>query len=81
VTNVHVFDALDEAILLITLRMGFTDQTLDVRLERVTKRSQKSSNGGPGGSAKPVCKRTQTAASVDSMALGIATGILLNELG
>lgn len=79
-TNVHGFDALKEAILLIALRMRFTDETLDVRLERVTKRSQKSSNRRPGGSAKPVRKRTQAAASVDSMALGITTGILVNKL-
>ena len=79
-TNAHGFDTLDEAILLIALRMRFADQTLNVRLERVTKWSQKSSNGGPGRPAKPVGKRTQTATSIDSMPFGIATGILLNEL-
>jgi len=80
-TNVHGFDPLDEAILLITLRMGIANQTLDVRLERVAKRPQKSSNGGSRRPPKPVCKRTKAAASVDSMTFGIATGILVNKFG
>ncbi len=77
-TNAHGFDTLDEALLLSTLRMRFSDQSLNVRLERVTKWPQKSSNGGPGSPAKPVGKRTQTATSIDSMPFGITTGSLLN---
>jgi len=74
----------EELIALAGLLSSFgeaADQTFDVRFERVTKWSQKSSDGSPERSAKPVGKRTQTAASIDSTPFfGIATGILLNEL-